>query len=83
MPALTATSVEVSDAVPVYTTLIAGSAYGTNGGGTIFAQVDDGTNTVNVTTATDSETQPGGTTETGFGETAGTASRRQHRLLYR
>lgn len=69
-----ATSVEVSDAVPVYTTLVAGSAYGTNGGGTIFAQVDDGTNTVNVTTATDSETQPGGTTETGFGETAGTAA---------
>ncbi len=69
-----ATSVEVSDAVPVYTTLIAGSAYGTSGGGTIFARIYDGTNTVNVTTATDSETQPGAPVETGFGQAAGTVA---------
>ena len=37
-------------------------------------QADDGTNTVNVTTATDSETQPGAPTETGFAEAAGTAA---------
>lgn len=69
-----ATSVEVSDAVPVYTTLIAGSAYGTSGGGTIFAQIGDGTDTVDVTTVADSETQPGDPVETGFGQAAGTAA---------
>lgn len=70
-----ASQVTVTDAVPAYTTLIAGSTYGTEGGGDIFAQIYDGTNTVNVTmNAADSETQPGGTTETGYGKAAGTIS---------
>lgn len=61
-----AAEVFVTDTVPAYTTLVV-----TGGNfGTIF----DGTNTVTLTSATDSETQPGAPTETGFGEASGTAA---------
>jgi uncharacterized repeat protein (TIGR01451 family) len=62
--------VSIADAVPAYTTLVAGSAYGTNGGGDIFATVNDGTNTVNITmSSSDDETQTGGGT-VGYGNAA-------------
>jgi uncharacterized repeat protein (TIGR01451 family) len=70
--------VSIADAVPAYTTLISGSSYG-SGGGTgnkteIFATIYDGTNTVNCTLdPSDSESQPGGSTYTGFGGTANNA----------
>lgn len=67
--------VVVSDTVPAYTTLVTHTAgnYGANDGNAaannLFAQISDGTNTVNVTLdPTDSEVQPGGATETGFGK---------------
>jgi uncharacterized repeat protein (TIGR01451 family) len=71
--------VSIADAVPAYTTLVSGSgAYGTGGGSGAatekFATIFDGANTVDVTlSATDSETQPGNPTVTGFGGTAGNA----------
>lgn len=70
-----ASQVTVTDAVPDYTTLIAGSAYGIAGGGDIFAQISDGSNTINITmNAADSEAQPGNPVETGFGKSTGTAA---------
>ena len=69
----TATKVTITDAIPAYTTLATHTTYDDRLGGTIFAQINDGTNTVNVTLSNDSEAQPGGATETGFGETAGGA----------
>jgi uncharacterized repeat protein (TIGR01451 family) len=71
--------VSIADAVPAYTTLVSGSGnYGTGGGSGAatekFATIFDGTNTVDVTlSATDSETQPGSPTVTGFGGTAANA----------
>jgi hypothetical protein len=71
--------VAVADAVPAYTKLVSGTgAYGSGGGSGAavekFAQISDGINTVEVTLdPTDSETQPGGATLTGFGGTVGNA----------
>jgi len=66
-----ATSVVITDAVPAYTTL-QDNVYA---GSTAFAQISDGTNTVDVTSASgDSETQPATPVETGFGNAAGTAA---------
>lgn len=76
----TATSVTAADAVPAYTTLVTGvGSYGpTDGTGLaahFFAQISDGTNTVDLTVDnTDSEGQPIAPIETGFGNAAGTAA---------
>jgi uncharacterized repeat protein (TIGR01451 family) len=82
-----ASQVVVVDPIPAYTTLVnwlAATGYGATGVGqpdgtgvaaNVFAQISDGTNTVTVTIdATDSETQPGNPTETGFGRAAGTVA---------
>lgn len=72
-----ASQVVVTDTVPAYTTLTTfttgnyGIAVpdGTAAANNVFAQISDGVNTVNVTVdGTDSEAQPGGATETGFGK---------------
>lgn len=72
-----ASQVVVTDTVPAYTTLVTFTAGnygalvpdGTAAANNLFAQISDGTNTVNVTLdGTDSEVQPGGATETGFGK---------------
>ena len=70
-----AASVKITDAVPVYTTLVTHSAvYGDGTPGTIFAQITDGVGTVTVTTATDSEAQASAPYETGYGEATGTTA---------
>ena len=68
--------VKVTDAVPVYTTLVTHSAgYGDGLGGPIFAQVLDGAGTaVTITTAADSEIQAKAPYETGYGDAAGTTA---------
>lgn len=72
-----ASQVVVTDTIPAYTSLVTFTAGnygiavpdGTAADNNLFAQISDGTNTVNVTVDdTDSETQPGGATETGFGK---------------
>jgi len=68
--------VSITDAVPSYTTLMTGgqALYPFSGGGSNFANITDSSaNTVNITTAVDSETQPGGGT-VGYGDAAGTAA---------
>jgi len=72
-----ASQVVVTDTIPAYTSLVTFTTGnygivvpdGTAAANNLFAQISDGTNTVNVTVdGTDSETQPGGATETGFGK---------------
>jgi len=72
-----ASQVVVTDTIPAYTSLVTFTAGnygiavpdGTAAANNLFAQISDGSNTVNVTVdGTDSETQPGGATETGFGK---------------
>lgn len=66
--------VKITDAVPVYTTLVTHSAvYGDGNPGAIFATITDTAGTVTVTTATDSEAQASAI-ETGYGEAAGTTA---------
>lgn len=68
-----ASLVNVSDAVPSYTSLVTGLTYGT-GAGTIFAKVtDNAARTVELTTTVDSETQPVGN-KLSYGDAAGTAA---------
>ena len=79
-----ATKVVVTDAVPAYTTLVtwaAATGYsgavvpdGTGAATDIFGTISDVTNTVALTVGIDSETQPGGLTETGYGDAGGTAA---------
>jgi len=72
-----ASKVVVADAVPTYTTLVTGNAYGSATPGNIFAKVSDnaGTpNSVELTTADDTEVQPLGGFETGFGKATGTSA---------
>ena len=71
-----ASQVNVADAVPAYTTLVTGLTYG-SGVGTIFAKITDNAavpNSVELTTAVDSEIQPLTPVETGFGDAAGTTA---------
>ena len=71
-----AAMVKITDAVPVYTTLVTHSAvYGDATPGTIFARITDAAGTaVTVTTATDSEAQASAPYETGYGEAGGTTA---------
>lgn len=72
-----AASVVVSDAVPVYTTLMTYTgSYGAGAAGTIFAQISNGINPIDLTlTAADSETQPvAPSAKVGFGNSAGSVA---------
>jgi hypothetical protein len=60
------TAVYATDLTPTYVTLIAGSAYGTSGGGTIFAQAS-----YNATTATLKTDNSGGTVDVAYGKSTG------------
>jgi uncharacterized repeat protein (TIGR01451 family) len=71
-----AAQVVVTDPVPDYTKLVTfpatyGTGTGTGAGTDIFAKISDGTNSVDLTVAADSETQPLAPVETGFGKAAG------------
>lgn len=70
-----ASLVNVLDNVPSYTTLVTHGTYGDGAGGAIFAKVtDNASNTLSLTSAVDTETQPlAGGIETGFGDATGTA----------
>lgn len=71
-----ASLVNVSDAVPAYTTLVTGATYG-SGSGNIFAQITDNNTptarTVSLTTTVNDETQPAGS-NVGFGDASGTTA---------